>query len=178
MRRLILLAAVIAVSAFAVGPERRVTRTDLANMEKIVNSQLAGMFPDEPWLMLGYTRGVYVPGIGAVFSAEVNLATGPTVSPFSPNPAKEAIAAHRQKKLARVPKLRETMYAIVKNLGNFMTAVPADEQIVFAVTLLRYPYETGSEVPTQIVMHIPRGKLAEAVAKNVPLTTAVASEDY
>jgi hypothetical protein len=178
VRRAVLLAAVVAVSVFASGAERRVTRTDLANMEKIVNSQLAGMFPDEPWLMLGYTRGVYVPGVGAVFSAEVNLATGPTVSPFSPNPAKEAIAAHRQKKLARVPKLRETMYAIVKDLGNFMTAVPADEQIVFAVTLLRYPYETGNDVPTQIVMHIQRAKLADALAKNVPLKTAIVSEDY
>lgn len=156
----------------------RVSRAEVANVEKTVNSQLTGMFPDEPWLLLGMTRGVYVEGVGVIFSAEVNLATGPSPSPFNPTISPQVIAAHRDKKMSRMPKLRETMYAVVKSLSGAFPNLPGDEQVVFAVTLLRYPWEPAGGAPTQIVMHAPRAKLSDALAKNTPLTGAVAAQEY
>ena len=177
MRRFLAAAFLFAVSLPA-AEHARIPRPEIANLEKIVNTQLGGMFPEEPWLLLGYTRGIYIEGVGVVFSADVNLATGPTVSPFSPNPGKEVLAGHHDKKLKRLPKLRETMYSIVRNMSTFLPALPPDEQVVFAVTLLRYPWETGNDIPSQIVMQVSRGRLLEAVAKNTALSSVVRAEEY
>ena len=179
MKRLLIGLAAFAALAMAGSPERpHISRVEVANLEKIINTQLAGMFPDEPWLILGFTRGIYIDGVGVVFSADVNLATGPTVSPFNPSLPKEVVAAHHDKKVSRLPKLRDTMYAIVRSLTTFLPGMPADEQVVFAVTLYRYPWEIPNGIPTQIVMHVQRAKLLEAVAKNTPMNSTVVSQEY
>ncbi len=122
MKRLLAAALFSAAVLCAASADRpRVTRAEVANVEKLINTQLASMFPDEPWLLLGYTRGFYVEGTGVVFSAEINLATGPTISPFSQPPTKEIILAHHAKKVQRVPKLRETMYSVLKSLGSIVS---------------------------------------------------------
>ena len=61
---------------------------------------------DDPYLLIGDTRGVYLEGYGAVFTTEVNLANGPSLSPFRPSITKDDIARIRAKKLERFPILR------------------------------------------------------------------------
>jgi hypothetical protein len=167
-----------AALAAATGEHPKITRADVANMERIVNGQLQSMFPDEPWILLGFARGFYVEGVGVVFSADISLANGPAVTPFSPNPRKELLIAQHEKKQKRLPVLRETMYTIVKNLSNFMVAMPQDEQVVVAISLMRSPWEIGNDIPAQIVMHVQRGKLLEAMTRNTALNTVVKAEEY
>jgi hypothetical protein len=179
VKRLLAAALFSAAVLCAASADRpRVTRAEVANVEKLINTQLASMFPDEPWLLLGYTRGFYVEGTGVVFSAEINLATGPTVSPFSQPPTKEIVFAHHAKKVQRVPKLRETMYSVLKSLGTFFPSMPPDEQLILAVTILRYPWENAEGLPNQVVMHVPRAKLSEALARSTALNTLVKAEEY
>jgi hypothetical protein len=179
MTRLLVVALCFAAAlAAGTGDHPKVTRTDIANMEKIVNGQLQSMFPDEPWILLGFARGFYVEGIGIVFSADISLANGPAVTPFSPNPRKDLLVAQHEKKQKRLPVLREAMYAMVRNLSNFMVAMPQDEQVILAVSLMRSPWEIGNDIPAQIVMHVQRGKLLESMTRNAALNTVVKAEEY
>lgn len=179
MTRLFAVALCFAAALAAGTRERpKITRIDVSNMEKVVNGQLQSMFPDEPWIVLGFARGFYVEGVGVVFSADISLANGPALTPFSPNPRQDLLIAQHEKKQKRLPVLRETMFAIVRNLGNFMVAMPQDEQVVLAVSLMRSPWEIGNDIPAQIVMHVQRGKLLEAMAKGAALNTTVKAEEY
>jgi hypothetical protein len=144
-------------------------------MEKVVNDQIQRAFPDDPWVLLGFTRGFYVNGVGVVFSADINLASGPTVNPATPNPRKELLVAQHEKKQKRLPVLRETMYTIVRYLSTAATSLPEDEQVVFCVSLMRSPWEIGNDIPAQIVMHVQRGKM---VAAKAPLDSVIKAEEY
>jgi len=175
VRRVAAVALIFAGASFAGTGERpKVSRADVANMEKVVNDQIQKMFPDEPWVLLGFTRGFYVNGVGVVFSADVNLAAGP-VTPFTPNPRKELLVAQHEKKQKRLPALRETMYTIVRYLSTAVTSMPEDEQVVLCVSLMRSPWEIGNDIPAQIVMHVQRGKL---VAAKAPLDSVIKAEEY
>ena len=159
----------------ATGERPKVTRADVANMEKAVNDRIQRTFPDDPWVLLGFTRGFYVNGVGVVFSADINLASGPAVNPATPNPRKELLVAQHEKKQKRLPVLRETMFTIVRYLSTAMTSLPEDEQVVLCVSLMRSPWEIGNDIPAQIVMHVQRGKL---VAAKAPLDSVIKAEEY
>ena len=49
-------------------------------MEKSLDNRIARLWQDNPFVLLGPTRGVYLDGYGAVFTAEVNLVAGPGVA--------------------------------------------------------------------------------------------------
>jgi hypothetical protein len=158
--RLLAALLVLCSACWASGPDKpKSLRSELSNLEKQVNARLNAMFPEEPWLVLGLSRGLYVEGVGLVFSAEVNLATGPTQ--LFNQPTREQIAALHEKRIARLPKLRETMNQVLKEIAT-VPAIGPDEQVIFGVTVLRYPYETYTDLPSQIVLHAPKSKLASA----------------
>ncbi len=175
MRRVAAVALLFTAAVFGATAERpKVTRADVANMERVINGSIQGMFPEEPWILLGFSRGFYVSGVGVMFSADVNLATGPAVTPFTPNPRKELLIAQHEKKQKRLPVLRETMYTIVRKLSDSMTALPEDEQVVLCVSLMRSPWEIGNDIPAQIVMHVQRGKLIAKSASD----SVIKAEEY
>jgi hypothetical protein len=164
------------VFAFAATGERpKLTRADVANMEGLVNGQLQGMFPEEPWVLLGFARGFYIEGVGVVISADVNLATGPALTPFNPHPRKDLLIAQHEKKQKRLPLLRETMFTIVRHVSTSLAALPEDEQVVLCVSLMRSPWEIGNDIPAQIVMHVQRGKL---LANKGALDSVIKAEEY
>jgi hypothetical protein len=148
------------------------------NTEKLISTQLAGMYPDEPFFLIGTTRGVYLNGFGVVFSAEINLATGPSLSPFKPTISKEEIAHHREKKESRLPVLRNRLYEIVGQMGNYLDTLPTNEEFVLVVTLLKYPWEDTSGMPTQIILRVPRAKLLEAQRLNAKPESVVKAQVY
>jgi hypothetical protein len=155
-----------------------VARAKVAGAEKLIDNQLASMYPDEPWFLLGPARGVYLEGFGVVFTAEVNLATGPVRTPFHMEITKEEIAKHRDKKLSRLPQLRLMMATILGSATNALDTLPASGQVVLGVTLLRYPYEDPKGIPSQIVMQAERGKLLDAQRRGVPLNTVIKVQEY
>src|ERR1700758_4738060 len=86
---------VVAASAIA-SDAPRVPRTTLAAAEKSLDNRFAGLWNDNPFIMLGPTRGVYLEGYGAVFTAEVNLVASPAVL-MHPVLSKEDIERYRLK---------------------------------------------------------------------------------
>ena len=171
---LVLAAAAIARSA----EPTPIPRAKVANTEKLVSTQLAAVVPDEPWFLLGLARGVYLEGTGVVFQAEVNLATGPSLSPFKTTITKDEIARHRVKKEGRLPLLRTRMYSIMQVMAGSLEMLPSKEEYVFAVTLLKYPWEDTPNMPTQIVMRAQRAKLMEAQRENAKPESVIDVKEY
>ena len=179
MRTLPLLLASVATLAFAASPDNsRPARAKVVNVEKLINTQIASMYPEEPYFLLGTARGMYLEGFGVVFSAEVNLATGPSLSPFKPSVTKEEIARHREKKEARLPALRTKMVTVVANMSSLLETLPKTEEYVLAVTLLRYPWEENAGQPSQIVMRVQHSKLIEAQRANAKPESVIQVQEY
>jgi hypothetical protein len=171
----LLVAAALAARSAEPGP---IPRAKVANTEKLVSTQLASMVPDEPWFLLGLARGVYLDGTGVVFQADINLATGPSLSPFKTSITKEEVARHREKKEGRLPLLRTRMYLIMGVIASSLESLPSNEEYVLAVTLLKYPWEDTPDMPTQIVMRVPRGKFMEAQRQNAKPESVIKVREY
>jgi hypothetical protein len=136
------------------------SRNTLADSEKYFDNTIRRKWADDPLVLLGNTRTIYIEGVGVVITAEINLATGPTVGPFNPNISKEAIAQHREKKLARLPQLRTLMKESLAQLRQLLPELRDDEMVVLGVSLLRYGWEDPTGIPSQIVMRTKKLKTA------------------
>jgi len=149
--------ALLLLASSAIWAQRpAVSRDAMAAVEKAFDERIMKFSPDEPFDLLGTTRGVYLEGFGVVLTAEVNLVISPGISPFHPTYTKEEIAKVRQKKLQRVQALKEMMVAQLEKTAAALDKVPPNERIVLGVTLLYRPWEDTSGLPRQIVMQAPR----------------------
>src|SRR5437870_61767 len=110
-------------------------RAALIAMEKSFDRRIEGI-ADDRYILVGFTRGVYLEGYGAVFTAEVNLANGPARSPFRPTISKEDIDRIHAKKLERLPALRQCMKDTLLDAAASLDEVPAGEQVAVGVSLL------------------------------------------
>jgi hypothetical protein len=133
----------------------------LASVEKLCNKRIETLF-DDPNVLLGFTRGVYLEGYGAVFSAEVNLAGQlPGLSPFRMEVSPEEIAKIRQKKLDRLPPLRKAMEEMLLGAASTLGQLPPGERVVIAINLPHRSYENVSGIPRQVVLQADRKSLLE-----------------
>ncbi len=89
--KLSFLLLVIAASAMA-SDAPRVPRNTLAATEHKLDNSFTKLWSDNPFVVLGPTRGVYLEGYGAVFTAEVNLVAGPVLGIMTPPMTKQDIA--------------------------------------------------------------------------------------
>ena len=176
------LAALAMACICLTGAERpRVNRATLAAVEKNFDRRLEKDVVESPFQLLGMTRGVYLEGYGAVFTAEVNLASGPTVSPFRPSLSKEEIDRLRQRKLERIPVLKRAMREMLVASSGSLDTVPAEERLVIGVSLFYFSWENASALPSQIVMQAPRRTLVEFQTGRRDLKTlesAVAEREF
>jgi hypothetical protein len=76
-----LLFGILAVVAATVAP--RVSRSSLVSLEKLADSKVIQLDANTPAEALGPTRGVYLEGYGAVFTAEVDPNPYAAPNPFS-----------------------------------------------------------------------------------------------
>jgi hypothetical protein len=161
MKPLVCLPVVLAACLCLTGAERpRVGRAAVAAMEKSIDRRLETVV-ESPFLLLGMTRGVYLEGYGAVFTAEVNLASGPTISPFRPKVTKDEIVKLRLRKLGRLPALKSAMREALVAAAGSLDTVPAEERLVVGVSLFCFSWEDSSGLPSQIVMQAPRRTLLD-----------------
>jgi hypothetical protein len=143
----------------------RVGRNMIANAEKNIDNRFTRLWDDNPFVVLGPTRGVYLEGYGAVFTAEVNLVAGPVLGIMTPPRTLADIARHKQRKIERIPDLKKALQQALAELAASpdMAAVPPDQQIVLVAFLSHYPWEDLSGLPAQIMMQGAKQKLTEAL---------------
>ena len=152
----ILLACLLALPAFS--DKQAIDRNLLGQIEQSCNKRIETLF-DDPYMLLGLTRGVYLEGYGVVLSAEVNLAITPGATPFRMAMTDEEKAALRKKKLDRLPGLKQAMRDVLMASAKTLQPMPASEQVVLAVTLLNRSFEQTQGLPSQIVMQAPKQAL-------------------
>jgi hypothetical protein len=166
MRRAIVLTLALfaATSAWAGTPKSPVSRTAIAEMEKSIDERFTNILPENPYGVLGLTRGVYLEGYGAVFSLEMNLVPGVSITPFYPRMTPEKVKATHQTKLERLKQLHQTMRDVLMDTAARLTVVPEGEQIVLVVNLFSHAWENTKGVPGQLVMQARRQVLLDLKA--------------
>jgi hypothetical protein len=111
-----------------------------------------------PCTVLSGTRGVYVSGLGAVFSAEVELAPTPGgIGIFQSAPGPEQKTKFRKDKLANIPFLEKTLSDMVLSIATSTALKLSDtDQIVVAARLNYRIWEDTNGLPGQIVARLDR----------------------
>lgn len=173
----IFLLLVVALIAIA-GDKPRVSRASLVAMEKSLDDRVTRFWGENPFALLGPTRGIYLEGYGAVFTAEVNLANSP-ITLMHLSLTKQELEEHHQKKLERVPKLKGILRQALADSAASLDGVSPEEQIVIAVFLARYPWEDTAGIPGQITMQAQKKKLLDAKrAGGAGLEAAIRITEY
>jgi hypothetical protein len=124
-----------------------------------INKRVEAMFPGEQYLLLGHTQGLYLDGVGCVFTTRINLAEGPGQNPFRPQLPESARAALHKKKMERLPVLRTAMREMLVGAAVMLDPVPQSEKLVLSISLLHMPHEDVTGLPVQIVMQAERRTL-------------------
>jgi hypothetical protein len=131
----------------------RVSRQTLADVERHFDTKLASVGgANDPVDLLGAARGIYLDGYGVVLTAEASLIVTPGLNPFKTvmtEPEKEKI---RQRKLDRLPALRQAMRDAWRDSATTLTSIPDSQQVVVAVRLLYLSWEDTHGLPGEIVM--------------------------
>lgn len=167
MRRLALALALPAVLAAASGAQSpRVTRADLQAVEKKIDASIPALDVNDPYDMLGMTRGIYLQGWGAIFTAELNLVFT-HISPFVPALTKADIQKLHAKKLERVVSLKRFMRDMMVEAAVALKSVPPQEQIVIGISLFYRSFEIKDGLPSQVVMQAPRRALLDFEAGRI-----------
>jgi len=135
----------------------RVAVGTMTPLERRFNERLTNLFEaNSPLDLLGNTRGVYLDGYGAVFTAEVSLVVTPAASPFRAKITKETAENVRQTKIQRLPFLKAAMKEMLHNMAATFIQVPADQQMVVVVRFYYEPWEDMTGMPSQILMRADR----------------------
>jgi hypothetical protein len=155
----VLLAALV-WTAVAEGP--RVGLTAIRAMEQSFDKRVLTASTESPFDLLGTTRGVYLAGYGAVFTAEVNLMVTTNITPFLQKIPKDYVVKVHTQKLQRVPLLKQTMRESMLAMAASLDGVPANENIVLGVSLVYFTkWEDTTGLPSQIIMQAERQKLLD-----------------
>jgi hypothetical protein len=149
----------------------RVSRTALAAVEKTFDQRLEKASITDPFDLLGTTRGVYLEGYGAVFSAELNLIVSPNLSPFHQRFTKQEIARIHDRKLQRLPLLKQNMREMLIASAATLENLPPSEQVVLAISLFHYSWEDTAGIPGQIVMQAQRQQLLSSATRESAIRT-------
>jgi hypothetical protein len=158
----------------------RVSRTAMAAMEKSMDSKIERMTPEDPYYLLGNTRGIYVEDYGAVFTLEINLVASAALSPFGRTSyTKEEIAKLKQKKQQRIFQLKQGMREMMMAAASSIDTVPPGEQIVVGALILYFSWEDSAGLPRQIIMQAPKKALiAAAKGDNAALEAVLRVREF
>jgi hypothetical protein len=162
----ILAIAVLALCALPGGSKAdrpKVSRAMIKGMEEGLDNRLQRLWSNDPdpVQVIGLTQGVYINGYGAVFMTELNLAPAPGITPFHPKVTADEVKRIHDRKLARISELKNVMTDMLLGTAKSLDAMPPAEQVTLGVSLFYWNWENSTGLPSQIVMHAPRGVLLE-----------------
>jgi hypothetical protein len=120
---------------------------------------------------------VHLSGYGVVFSTEVGLVTVPPLTPFNPSYTKEEISKIHQRKLAKLPQLKQAMREMLVLAAGALEGLAPDEQIVVAVTLFYFNWEDRTGLPSQVLLRAAKRDLAGKTANQIP-ASAISVEEF
>lgn len=163
-----ILALALLLAPMLAAQNARPARQEIAAMEKAIDQRLVRLDLERPVEVLGLTRGVYLDGYGAVFTAEVNLLPAVGLSPFRPSLSKEDVARLREQKLRRLPQIRALMQDLLLSAAQSLDRLPAGEQVVLALLLWSHSWEDTTGLPRLIQMQGSRDSLLAVALERQP----------
>jgi len=134
----------------------KISISTLYGIERNCDDKLRGIGEPNTVDLLGATRGVYLADYGAVFSAEISMVTPPAIYPFHPAATKEDVVSVHQRKLQRLPRLKEAMKEMMKMAATTLATMPDNQQIVLAVRLDNMKWEDISGLPGMLTIKADR----------------------
>lgn len=147
------------------------SRGEIGAMERSFDTRLQRFSIAAPMELLGMTRGLYLPGYGAAFTAEVNLVVTPGISPFRPEISKADIARVRTEKMKRLPELKTLMREMMLTSAGSLDRLPPDEQLVLGVLLFYNSWEDSGGLPRMITMQARKRALLDVATNRAPRMT-------
>ena len=156
--------------------EPRVPRASLVAMEDAINTRFRANVAD-PYDLLGTARGTYLDGYGVVFTLELQL-----VNVMPPNPFKQAIsdeekAQIRDRKLAKLPQLKDTMRGLMAMASTTLPGLPANERVAMEAILWTYSWENSRGMPKRVFMSAEKQKLFDAQASHANLASIIEEQE-
>jgi hypothetical protein len=140
-------------------------RSEVQQFAATLNRDLQTLL-DHPFAMLQDAKGIYLPRFGVVFHMELNLAPLRTLSAFDVRPyTEQELRQARDNKVERIKELKAHLSDLLQSHGAELSALPPDQNIAVVVHLFNMPSERTDGLPTQIVVEVSRGVLADPGAQ-------------
>ncbi|HMD70551.1 MAG TPA: hypothetical protein VKF41_04370 [Bryobacteraceae bacterium] len=131
----------------------RVPRQAISDLERQLDKKLASLgSANDPIDLLGAARGIYLDGYGVVLTVEISPIITPGLNPFKSSMTDAEKEKIRQRKLDRLPMLRQTMRDVWRDSATSLASIPDNQQVVVAVRLLYLSWEDTHGLPGEIVM--------------------------
>ena len=161
------------------GDKPPISAAAMAEASQKLDARLGRMLPaDDAVEQVGLTQGTYIGGFGLVFVGSLNLAPMAGISPFHQSVSKEEYARIHQKKLERLPKLRQFMQEQLLNIAASLDTIPPNDQIAIAISLFSFNGEDTSGIPSQIVMHAPKKILIDMRTGRIADRDGIRAEEF
>jgi hypothetical protein len=123
--------------------------------------------------ILGFPSGLYIDGVGVVFTSEISLTYAPMANPFQQVFPPEYKARVHDTELRQLPVLRAEMKRFILDASGVLDSLPAKERIIVGVKISHQIWEDRSGLPDQLVMQASKSQLADARAGKLPLNSAI-----
>src|SRR5579863_1513403 len=132
MTSYLLLAVPFGVAALYAAAQPRVSANVLKVVELSLDDRVKSLWPDNPFPIVRPTRGLYLDGYGAVFTADVSPVLS-TTSMMHPTVTKDEVVKGHKVRGERLAQLKQAMQLAVADAAASLDPVPADEQITLVV---------------------------------------------
>jgi len=160
-----------AVAATAAG-ETRVTRAAILSREKALDDKIRKLWDDNPYVLPGETRGVYLDGFGVVFTADVlTLVRNQPLMGGPPN-ADEKVQ-YRLKKQQRIVQLKNLLKTALVDAASQLEPLPVEEQVANGVSIYKYPWEDSAGMPSHVMVRGQKKRLLEVKSAPAAIDLAV-----
>jgi hypothetical protein len=157
--------AALTAPAVTPKPAPRLSGSTLGELEKTFDSRLATLAgpnadPNEFVELMGDTRGLQLLDYGLVFTADVSLVKTPSINPFQKEIPKSVQDRVHQRRVERLPLLKEAMKEMLHNMAAAGAQLPATQQLVLSVRLYYGTWENTAGMPAEVLMRATRANAA------------------
>lgn len=128
----------------------------MTELEKALDKKMSTVGGNQPVMLLGNARGLYLEDFGVVVTQEISLVQTPYPNPFRPPITSQETAQTHERKLARLPLAREAVREMWTLAAMKLSSLPDSEQIVVAERLLYQSWEDTKGLPGVIVVRATR----------------------
>ena len=156
--------------------EPRVPRTSLVAMEDVINAKFRANVTD-PYDLLGTARGTYLDGYGVVFTLEVQLVNVTPPNPFKQTISPEELAQIRDRKLVKLPQMKDMMRGLLVTASTQLPSLPGNERIAMESIIWTYSWENSRGMPKRVFMSAEKQKLLDAQASHANPATIIEEQE-